>query len=104
MDAFSVRSEPTPNPESYKFTLNRQVIEGRSETYSSPDQAFLSPLARSLFEVEGVAGIFFLKDFVSIRRVSGTPWETLAPRVEQVLRAYFAADEGGSGLAGRKGN
>jgi hypothetical protein len=90
MDEVTVRAEPTPNPESFKFTLNRVVVEGRSETYSSPDQAFLSPLARALFAVDGVGGVFFLKDFVSIRRKPGTAWEALVPDVERVLRQFFA--------------
>ncbi len=92
MDELSIRGEPTPNPESYKFTINRIVAEGRSETYTSPEQAFLSPLARVLFGIEGVAGIFFLKDFVSIRRVAGVPWATLVPKIEEVLRSYFGGD------------
>ncbi len=91
MDEVTVWAEATPNPESYKFTLNRLVVEGRSETYSNPEQAFLSPLARALFAVEGVAGIFLLKDFVSIRRTAGTPWDELAPGVERVLKEYFSA-------------
>jgi len=91
VDEVTVRAETTPNPESYKFTLNRLVVEGRSEPYSSPEQAFLSPLARSLFAVEGVAGVFLLKDFVSVRRTPGTPWDTLAPKVERALKEHFSA-------------
>jgi hypothetical protein len=86
----SIRAEPTPNPESYKFTLDHLVVEGRSETYSGPEQAFLSPLARALFQVDGVGGIFFLKDFVSVRRKPGASWEVLVPRIAAVLRDYFA--------------
>jgi NFU1 iron-sulfur cluster scaffold homolog, mitochondrial len=89
-EELSVVALATPNPESYKFTLNRLVTEGRPETYSSPEQAFLSPLARALFAVPGVGGVFLLKDFVTIRREPEVPWNDLAPRVEQALKAFFA--------------
>lgn len=89
-DELTVHATATPNPESMKFTLNRTVVEGRGETYSSPEQAFLSPLARALFQVAGVGGVFLLKDFVTIRRLPGTDWAALAPGVETALRAHFA--------------
>lgn len=89
VDPITVLAQPTPNPETYKFTLNRVVAEGRPETYSSPEQAFLSPLARALFAVPGVAGVFLLKDFVTIRRQPGADWTALAPGVEAELKRYF---------------
>ena len=84
-----VRAERTPNPEAMKFTLNRIVVEGRGETYSSVDQAFLSPLARALFAVPGVSGVFLLRDFVTIRRAAGADWQALAPAVERALNDFY---------------
>jgi len=89
-DALTVHASATPNPETMKFTLNRVVVEGRGETYSGVEQAFLSPLARALFQVTGVGGVFLLKNFVTIRRVAGADWADLAPRVEAALKAHYA--------------
>ncbi len=88
----TVRAEVTPNPEAMKFTLNRQVTDGRPETYGDRAQAFLSPLARALFAVPGVAGVFLLKDFVTVRRAQGIAWDALVPEVEAAIRRHF---EGG---------
>ncbi len=90
MSELRVTAQATPNPETMKFTLDRVVTEGRGETYSDRGQAFLSPLARALFAVPGVAGVFLLKDFVTIRRAPGEDWQRLAAAVEAALRAYFA--------------
>jgi hypothetical protein len=90
MSELQVTAQATPNPETMKFTLNRVVTAGRGETYSDPTQAFVSPLARALFAVPGVAGVFLLKDFVTIRRAPGEDWQRLVPAVEATLRAYFA--------------
>lgn len=90
----AIRAEPTPNPEAMKFALDRTVNDGRPETYTSVEQAFLSPLARALLAVPGVAGVFLLKDFVTIRRVPGASWDAIIPRVEAVLRAHFGGPGG----------
>ncbi|MHB8578226.1 MAG: NifU N-terminal domain-containing protein [Dehalococcoidia bacterium] len=89
VDAITVQAETTPNPESMKFTVNRVINTGAPQTFSSPDQAFLSPLARALFAVPGVTGVFFLKDFVTIRRAAGTDWSAVTHGVEAALRGYF---------------
>ena len=93
-EPLSIRVESTPNPDAMKFSLNRTLAPGRPETYSSAEQAFLAPLARALFAVPGVGGVFLLKDFVTVRRQQGHAWDTIVPAVERALRAYFAAVEG----------
>lgn len=91
MEPLSVRVEQTPNPEAMKFSLNRAPFDPRrGQTYSEPSEAFLSPLARSLFAVPGVAGVFLLRDFVTIRRAPGADWPAIAAAVEQVLHDFFA--------------
>lgn len=96
MEPLTVRAEPTPNPEAMKFSLNRVVASGRrGETYTSAEQAFLSPLARRLLALPGVAGVFLLNDFVTIKRAAGADWQPLAAAVEAALR-----DQIDSGAAG----
>ena len=87
----SVVAESTPNPNSVKFTVNRQVTSGGSQSFNSPDEALLSPLAQRLFAVEGVRTLFFLKDFVSVGRVVGTDWDVIIPKVEAAIRAHYEA-------------
>ena len=94
MEPLTVRAEPTPNPEAMKFALNRAPFDPRrGQTFSEPAEAFLSPLARALFNVPGVAGVFLLRDFVTIRRAPDADWAAIAPAVEQTLRAFFAGQE-----------
>jgi hypothetical protein len=89
-EPLTIRADATPNPDSMKFTLNRSVTDGRPETYTSLEQAFLSPLARSLLRVPGVAGVFFLKDFVTIRRAPAADWDAIVPAVTDALRRHFS--------------
>ncbi|MBI4307443.1 MAG: NifU N-terminal domain-containing protein [Chloroflexi bacterium] len=81
--------EPTPNPLAMKFTLDRPVVEGRSQSYDSPQAAERSPLAKKLFAVRGVVGVFMAANFITVRKDSDVEWEEIAPRVEAAVKAHF---------------
>lgn len=80
--------EPTPNPNSMKFTLNK-VVAQKGEFYSTPAQGEKSPLAKSLFALPGVAAVFFLNNFVTITRQPAAEWEPLIALVKETLQAHF---------------
>ena len=90
-EPIEVWTEPTPNPNALKFTLNRIVAEGRSKTYASPEAAEASPLAKSLFEIVGVKSLFFLNNFITVTRQAGTDWVAIARQVEERIRAHYAS-------------
>lgn len=91
MSETTVRFSPTPNPNAGKFTLNRKVLEGSaSRSFYNADDAADHALAAALFEIEGVASLFMVDDFVTVTKNADAPWESLIPQVqatiEQVLR------------------
>ena len=88
-EPLQIRVEETPNPNSLKISVNRMIWEGRAQTFSSPEQALTSPLARDLLAVPGVKSVFFLRDFVTISREPGAAWESIAPQVETILRGHL---------------
>lgn len=88
-----VIAEPTPNPNSMKFTVNRAVVSGRSQTFKDPSEAMLSPLAQRLFQIDGVRSLFLMKDFVSVGRNPDASWQAIVPAVEAALRSFFASQE-----------
>ena len=89
-EPIEVWTEPTPNPNALKFTLNRTVVEGRSKTYASPEAAEASPLAKQLFDVAGVKSLFFLNNFITVTRQPGSDWPAIARQVEDRIRAHYA--------------
>jgi hypothetical protein len=92
VDAIRVEAESTPNPNSYKFTVNREVTSGRGQTFKSADEALFSPLAQRLFELGGVRSLFFLKDFITVGRTPDADWDSLIPEVERVVRRFYDSD------------
>jgi len=85
-----VAAEATPNPNSMKFTVNRELWAGRARTVASADEAFGFPLAARLLAVDGVRSLFFLRDFVTVTRQPGVAWDALAPAVNTAIQAHFA--------------
>ena len=88
MEQVSVRFQATPNPNAGKFVLDRQVLEGGgSRSYTSSAHAADDVLARALFALDGVAGLFMVSDFVTVTKTPAADWRTLAPLVEQTIQA-----------------
>lgn len=89
MDYVDVMVEPTPNPNAFKFTLDRAVTEGGSQSFASAEEAQSHPLAAKLFELDGVQAVFFLNNFVTITRNPERDWNSLATEVVNVIQAHY---------------
>lgn len=89
MNYVDVMVEPTPNPNAFKFTLDRAVTEGGSESFANAEQAAANPLAAKLFALEGVQAVFFLNNFVTITRRPDRDWNALATDVVNVIQEHY---------------
>jgi Fe-S cluster biogenesis protein NfuA len=87
-----IQTETTPNPASLKFLPGRSVLPGGTLELRSPEEAARSPLAMRLFAVEGVSGVFFGNDFVTVTKSAGE-WQHLKPAVLGALMEHFLRDE-----------
>ncbi len=76
---------PTPNPNSVKFSVNRDLIERGSLDFPDKDSATTSPLAASLFEIDGIIGVMVGTKFVSIVKEQDAGWENvLEPATDKI--------------------
>ena len=84
-----IQTEPTPNPATLKFLPGRDVA-GEGALYDFPDTAAgqRSPLARALFEVEGVGRVFFGADFVAVTKTEGE-WQHLKPAILGAIMDHY---------------
>lgn len=83
-----IQTETTPNPATLKFIPGRVVLHDGSEDFRSADDAARSPLAEKLFGIEGVTGVFFGHDFVTVTK-SGAEWPHLKPAILGVIMEHF---------------
>lgn len=87
-----IQTEQTPNPATLKFLPGRSVMgDAGTASFASAEEAQRSPLAERLFEVEGVTGVFFGNDFVSVSKAEAQEWYLLKPAVLGVIMEHFVA-------------
>ena len=61
-----IRVQPTPNPNAWKFVLDRPVLLEGKATFSSEDEAFGNRLAVDLLHIEGVKQVHFFQNVITI--------------------------------------
>lgn len=84
-----IRAEETPNPQARRYILDRPVQEGsKGRFFRSPEETD-EPLAKALFDLDGVQGVMFLPNSVTVNKGDAHSWETLEPRVQEAIRGYF---------------
>ncbi|MET3837217.1 Fe-S cluster biogenesis protein NfuA [Brevundimonas sp. UYEF29] len=85
-----IQTEPTPNPNVLKFLPGRDVSPTAALEYRTIDEATASPLAEALFELEGVDGVFFGADYVSVtRQPQGPEWSEMKAPILGVVMDHF---------------
>ena len=82
-----VDPQPTPNPNALKFNVSVPLTEGGSKSFSSKEAAAGHPLAARLFEIDGVAGLFMLGNFVTVTKRPDASWDGLVPKVIEAIEA-----------------
>ena len=86
-----IQTERTPNPATLKFLPGEAVMSSGTADFRDVESAERSPLARRLFQVEGVTGVFFGGDFVSVSKADDAEWQTLKPVILGVIMEHFVA-------------
>lgn len=76
--------QPTPNPNAYKFFLDRTLVS-QPRDLSAPSQAAGDVLSTALFAVPGVRSLFYMDDFVTVTWDEGANWRTVTDMVRTVL-------------------
>jgi Fe-S cluster biogenesis protein NfuA len=84
-----IQTEATPNPATLKFLPGRDVMGSGTADFPTSESAAKSPLAVRLFEVEGVTGVFFGADFVTVTKADGIEWHHLKPAVLGAIMEHF---------------
>lgn len=85
-----IQSESTPNPATLKFLPGQPVLPGGALDLRSAGDAERSPLARAIFAIPGVSGVFLGPDFVSVTKTAGE-WQSLKPMVLGAILEHFTS-------------
>lgn len=93
MGEVNVRVQQTPNPNSMLYHVDRAVTNERMRQFNTAAEAADSPLASALFDIEGVASIFFMPNSVTVSKEPDGDWSSIVPAAESVIRSHFEEGE-----------
>jgi Fe-S cluster biogenesis protein NfuA len=88
-----IQTESTPNPATLKFLPGLAVLDSGTADFPAPDTAAKSPLARRIFAVEGVTGVFLGNDFVTVTKADATLWEHVKPAILGAIMEHFQSGQ-----------
>lgn len=85
-----IQTEQTPNPATLKFLPGKPVLGDSTANFANAEQATVSPLASRLFDIDGVEGVFFGTDFISVTKGDGD-WAELKPQILGTIMEHYTA-------------
>lgn len=88
-----IQTEQTPNPATLKFIPGRTVLEEGTADFASAEAAQRSPLARRLFDVDGVTRVFLGSDFITVTKADDIEWQVLKPAVLGSIMEHFTSGQ-----------
>ena len=86
-----IQTVDTPNPDSLMFYPQVPILEHGSMDIPNLKAAAKSPLARALFMVDGVTGVFLSQEFVTVNKRADVPWTEVKPAAFETMMDFFAS-------------
>ncbi len=84
-----IQTEETPNPATLKFLPGRVLMTEGTADFKSEEEASKSPLAHKLFNIDGIKGVFFGSDFITVSKEDPTDWAVLKPSILGAIMEHF---------------
>ena len=88
-----IQTEATPNPATLKFLPGEMVLQAGTADFPSPEAGQTSPLARRIFAVEGVGGVFLGPDFVTVTKDETIEWDHIKPAILGAIMEHYQSGE-----------
>jgi Fe-S cluster biogenesis protein NfuA len=83
-----IQTEVTPNPATLKFLPGRTVLGEGTMEFRDRAAAERSPLAEKLFDIQGVTGVFYGSDFVTVTK-DASDWQHLKPAILGAIMEHY---------------
>ncbi len=84
-----IQTESTPNPATLKFLPGQAVLDLGTADFPSADTAGKSPLAKRIFAVSGVTGVFLGTDFVTVTKAEAVDWQHIKPAILGAIMEHY---------------
>jgi len=84
-----IQTESTPNPATLKFLPGQTVLELGTADFPTAEAAAKSPLAKRIFAVGDVTGVFFGNDFVTVTKAESIEWDHIKPAILGAIMEHY---------------
>jgi Fe-S cluster biogenesis protein NfuA len=89
-----IQTETTPNPATLKFLPGQEVLDIGTADFPTVETAGTSPLATRLFATDGVTGVFFGTDFITVTKIDGVEWDHVKPALLGAIMEHYQSGDG----------
>lgn len=90
----NIQLEWTPNPSTLKYVVDRALLPNGAVNFTDRAKAEeISPLAKRLFDIQGVVGVMLGTNFVTVTKGDEGEWDELNDGVMQALDTHLTAGE-----------
>jgi Fe-S cluster biogenesis protein NfuA len=92
--AVNIQLEWTPNPSTLKYVVDRQLLPSGAVNFTDRVKAeSISPLAKRLFDIQGVVGVMLGTNFVTVTKGDEGEWDALNDGVMETLDDHLGGDK-----------
>ena len=88
-----IQTESTSNPATLKILPGERVMREGTADFPTRKHAARSPLAKRLYEVDGVTGVFFGADFITVTKADDQDWTWLKPTILGAIIEHFTSGQ-----------
>jgi Fe-S cluster biogenesis protein NfuA len=88
-----IQTEATLNPVTLKFLPGERVMREGTANFPTREDAARSPLANRLYEIDGVTGVFFDADFITVTKADDRDWAWLKPPILAAIMEHFTSGQ-----------
>jgi Fe-S cluster biogenesis protein NfuA len=89
----AITGEPTVNPATCKFTVDRAVYPGGSAYFGNREAANLSPLAQRIFEIAEVENVLIAENQITVTKSGTDPWPAIGKQIGAKIREHAQSNE-----------
>ncbi|KAL4279763.1 hypothetical protein GQ457_03G028220 [Hibiscus cannabinus] len=88
-----IQTQSTPNPSSLMFYPGKAVMEVGSTDFPNARSAMNSPLAKALYEIDGVTRVFFGSDFITVTKSDDASWDLLKTEIFAAVMEFYSSGQ-----------
>ena len=88
-----IQTESTPNPTTLKFLPGQPVLDVGTADFPSESAAQNSPLAKRIFQVSNVLGVFLGLDFITVSKTEAAEWDHMKPEILSAIMDHYQSGD-----------